>query len=60
MQKKSPRGIPDFSRKAPTPRDAGAHGATPDAKKTGGSQRAPKAAPKPQNTNAKSGGRRGA
>jgi hypothetical protein len=60
MQKKSPRGIPDFSRKATAPRDVGAHGSTPDAKRDAGAQRTPKPAPKPQNTNAKSGGRRGA
>ena len=59
MQKKSPRGIPDFSRHKPTPREAGApgsHAPTPGDKRA--APPPPKATVKPQATNAKS-GRRG-
>ena len=56
MKKKSPRGIPDFSRQGPRPKDA----ARPDAPaQTKGSAHAPAPAPrvKPQSTSAKSGQR---
>ncbi|MBV9880294.1 MAG: hypothetical protein JO180_07355 [Gemmatirosa sp.] len=59
MHKKSPRGVPDFSRHTPTPREAGApgsHAPTPEGKRA--APPAPRPAAKPQSTNAKS-GRRG-
>ena len=55
MKKKSPRGIPDFSRQSSRPKDAGAADPSPPAKsKPGG---APPPRPKPQSTSSKSGQR---
>ncbi|HZF69040.1 MAG TPA: hypothetical protein VEZ47_13445 [Gemmatirosa sp.] len=56
MKKKSPRGIPDFSRQATRPKDA----SKPDAAAT--DKRSARTAPpppraKPQSSSAKSGGR---
>ncbi|AHG88650.1 hypothetical protein J421_1113 [Gemmatirosa kalamazoonensis] len=56
MHKKSPRGIPDFSRHKPTPRDARANEPTPDERQA--PPPTPRATVKPHATNAKS-GRRG-
>jgi hypothetical protein len=55
MKKKSPRGIPDFSRQSSRPKDAGAADPSAPAKsKPGG---APPPRPKPQSTSSKSGQR---
>jgi hypothetical protein len=57
MKKKSPRGIPDFSRQASRPKDAPRPGDAQAPSK--GGTRAPAPAPrvKPQSTSAKSGQR---
>jgi hypothetical protein len=57
VHKKSPRGIPDFSRHTPA-REAGAHGPAPEGKPAAPPPPRPTTAVKPQTTNAKS-GRRG-
>jgi len=56
MHKKSPRGIPDFSRHKPTPRDARTNEPTPEERQA--PPPTPRATVKPHATNAKS-GRRG-
>ena len=58
MHKKSPRGIPDFSRHKPTQAEARANEPGPEGKR-GAPPPAPRPTVKPHATNAKS-GRRGA
>ena len=55
MKKKSPRGIPNFSRQASPSKDAGKTVAGPVAKE--GAVGPPPPRPKPKSTNAKSGQR---
>jgi len=57
VHKKSPRGIPDFSRHAPA-RAPGAHAPAPEGEKQAAPPPSPRPAAKPHATNAKS-GRRG-